>query len=428
MTQVLQAIRGMNDVLPDQAAVWKTFETAVAEVLEAYGYQSIRMPLVESTDLFVRSIGEVTDIVEKEMYTFVDALNGERLTLRPEGTASCVRAVNQHHLLYDGPKRLWYSGPMFRHERPQKGRYRQFHQIGVEALGFEGAELDAEHIMILQRLWKRLGLEGIRLELNSIGDYHDRVAYRTALIHHFEAHKSALGEEESRRLHTNPMRLLDSKNPDMAEVVARAPSMQDFLGEAARKHIETLEGYLTSLHIPYVLNTRLVRGLDYYNRTVFEWTTQDLGAQATVCGGGRYDTLIEQLGGKPAPACGFAIGVERILLLLEQQHRVVPAKCPDIYVVHQGEAALSIALRLAEQWRDAGHTVVVHSPAGSFKSQMKKADQSGASWAAILGESECAEGKVTLKSLRGEAGQVGQQQTLSEVEALQSLQTWGRSS
>ncbi len=418
MNQALQAIRGMNDVLPEQAALWATFEQAARQVLNAYGYQPIRMPLVEPTELFVRSIGEVTDIVEKEMYTFVDGLNGERLTLRPEGTASCVRAVVQHHLLYDGGKRLWYTGPMFRHERPQKGRYRQFHQIGVEALGFEGPELDAEHLMMIHRLWQALGLTGIQLELNSIGDYHDRVAYRTALIHHFEQHRGALGEEELRRLHTNPMRLLDSKNPAMAEVITAAPNLQDFLGEEAREHFSAVCRYLDAVNIPYVINSRLVRGLDYYNRTVFEWTTRDLGAQATICGGGRYDGLVEQLGGKPAPACGFGIGIERVLLLIEQQQRIQAQPAVDVYVLHQGPSALETALTVAEEVRSAGLSALVHSPAGSLKSQMKKADASGAHFAAILGESECANGTVTIKPLRGQALE---QTTLPQADAVAFL-------
>lgn len=405
MSQTLQAIRGMNDILPPAAEQWEQFEAIVRDWLAAYGYRPIRMPLVEPTPLFARAIGAVTDIVEKEMYSFTDALNGEQLTLRPEGTASCVRAVLQHNLLYDGPKRLWYMGPMFRHERPQKGRYRQFHQVGAEALGFAGPDIDAEQILMCARLWDDLGLTGLRLELNTLGEASERARHRNDLIAHFERHADALDEDARRRLHSNPLRILDSKNPAMQPLIEAAPRLLDYLGEASLKHFEGVQRVLREMGVPYRINPRLVRGLDYYNLTVFEWVTDDLGAQGTVCAGGRYDGLIAQLGGKPAPACGFALGIERLMALLEAQDGLPQAPAPDVYLVHQGEAAQRLAFRVAEQLRDLGCDVLMHMGGGSFKSQMKRADASGAWLALIIGEDEAAANEVSLKPLREEGAQ-----------------------
>jgi len=400
MSQTLQAVRGMNDILPDEAELWEQFEELVRDWLRAYGYRPIRMPLVEPTPLFSRAIGEVTDIVEKEMYSFEDSLNGEKLTLRPEGTASCVRAVLQHNLLYDGPRRLWYTGPMFRHERPQKGRYRQFHQVGVEALGFAGPDVDAEQILMGARLWDDLGLEGIRLELNTLGQADERARHRADLITYLEQHEARLDAEAKRRLHSNPLRILDTKNPDMQDIVEAAPKLIDYLGEESLKHFEGVQNLLKDAGIPYKINPRLVRGLDYYNLTVFEWVTDQLGAQGTVCAGGRYDGLVGQLGGKPAPACGFAMGVERLLALWKDQGNEHEKPAPDVYVVHQGEAAARHAFRTAELLRDAGFAVHLHCGGGSFKSQMKKADASGATLAAVIGDDEAAANEVSLKPLR----------------------------
>ncbi|MGE5468584.1 MAG: histidine--tRNA ligase [Ignavibacteria bacterium] len=405
MSQILQAIRGMNDILPPEAELWEQFEEQVRDWLRAYGYRPIRMPMVEPTPLFARAIGEVTDIVEKEMYSFTDSLNGEQLTLRPEGTASCVRAVLQNNLLYDGPKRLWYMGPMFRHERPQKGRYRQFHQVGVEALGLPGPDIDAEQIVMCARLWDDLGLTGIRLELNSLGQPEERARHREELIAYLGRHADKLDADAQRRLHTNPLRILDTKNPHMQEIVEGAPKLIDFLGEESLKHFEGVQALLRDAGIPSRINPRLVRGLDYYNLTVFEWVTDELGAQGTVCAGGRYDGLVGQLGGKSAPACGFAMGIERLLALWRDQGNKHTAPAPDVYVVHQGERADSLAFRAAERLRDAGFAVHFHCGGGSFKSQMKKADASGAMLAAIVGEDEAAASQVTLKPLRDQAEQ-----------------------
>ncbi len=406
MSQTLQAVRGMNDILPDDAEIWEYFEGIVRDWLTSYGYRPIRMPIVEPTPLFKRAIGEVTDIVEKEMYSFEDALNGEHLTLRPEGTASCVRAAIQHNLVAaGGPQRLYYHGPMFRHERPQKGRYRQFHQIGVEAIGFSGPDVDAEHIMMCARLWDDLGVEDLALELNSLGSAEERGAHRAALIAYLEQHRDRLDEDGKRRLHTNPLRILDTKNPDLQAIVEEAPRLADFLGEESRAHFAAVQVFLKDAGIPYRINHRLVRGLDYYNRTVFEWVTTRLGAQGTICAGGRYDGLVEQLGGKPQPAAGFAIGIERLLALwLEcggEGERVVP----DAYLVHVGEAAQRLAFRAAEALREHGFAAVLHCGGGSFKSQMKKADASGAPVAVVIGEDEAAAGEVGLKPLRGPGGQ-----------------------
>jgi histidyl-tRNA synthetase len=400
MSKGIQAVRGMNDVLPDEAAWWRDFEARVEPWLERYGYRNIRMPLVEHTQLFRRAIGEVTDIVEKEMYTWRDELNGEDLTLRPEGTASCVRAVIEHNLLYDGPKRLWYAGPMYRHERPQKGRYRQFHQYGVEALGFAGPDIDAELIVMCARLWRELGLGDIRLELNTIGSSEERARYRADLVRHLETHVDRLDGDARRRMHTNPLRVLDSKNPQVQEVVAGAPSLMGYLGEASLAHFEGLKRLLEAAGVPFVLNPRLVRGLDYYNLTVFEWVSNALGAQGTVCGGGRYDGLFAQIGGKPAPAAGFAMGNERLIALLREQSAERQLRVPDAYVVSQGDDTLPYALVLAEELRAAGYAVVQHAGGGSFKSQLKRADVSGAWIALIVGEEEVRAQQVAVKPLR----------------------------
>ncbi|MGF6532132.1 MULTISPECIES: histidine--tRNA ligase [Paraburkholderia] len=406
----LSGVKGMNDILPQEAGLWEFFETTVKSMLRSYGYQNIRTPIVEHTQLFTRGIGEVTDIVEKEMYSFTDALNGENLTMRPENTAAVVRASIEHNMLYDGPKRLWYVGPMFRHERPQRGRYRQFHQVGVEALGFAGPDADAEIIMMCQRLWDDLGLTGIRLEINSLGLAEERAAHRVELIAYLEKHMGVLDEEAKRRLYTNPLRVLDTKNPAMQEVAQNAPKLIDFLGDASRAHFEGLQRILKSNNLPFKINPRLVRGLDYYNLTVFEWVTDKLGAQGTVAAGGRYDPLIEQLGGKPTAACGWAMGVERILELLKEENLVPEDEGCDVYVVHQGDTAREQAFIIAERLRDTGLDVILHCSAdgqtASFKSQMKRADASGAAFAVILGEDEIASGTVGVKPLRN-AGQDG---------------------
>ncbi|GAB4171691.1 MAG: histidine--tRNA ligase [Rhodocyclaceae bacterium] len=403
MTQPLQAVRGMNDVLPEEAERWEAFEAIVRDWLAAYGYRPIRLPVVEATPLFARAIGEATDIVEKEMYSFVDSLNGESLTLRPEGTASCVRAVLEHNLLYGGPQRLWYSGPMFRHERPQKGRYRQFHQFGVEALGLAGPDVDAEHIVMCARLWKDLGIEGIRLEINSLGAVEERRRHREELISYFEGQLERLDADAKRRLYSNPLRILDSKNPHMRPIVDAAPKLVDHLGEASRAHFEGVKRILDELGIGYTVNPCLVRGLDYYNLTVFEWVSGELGAQGTVCAGGRYDGLVEQLGGRPAPACGFALGVERLLALWSAAQRGKVG--PDVFLVHQGRRADLRAFSIAEQLREDGYSVILHCGEASFKSQMKRADASGALIAVIVGEDEVEAGEATVKPLREAQGQ-----------------------
>lgn len=401
MSQTLQAIRGMNDILPPESERWESFEAILRDWLFAYGYRPIRTPIVEPTPLFARAIGAVTDIVEKEMYSFVDALSGEQLTLRPEGTASCVRAVLQHNLLYDGPKRLWYMGPMFRHERPQKGRYRQFHQVGVEALGYAGPDIDAEQIIMCARLWEELGIAGeIRLEINTLGDLAERAQHRAELVAYFERHLDLLDEDSRRRLHSNPLRILDSKNPALQSLIETAPKLIDHLGAESLAHFEGVQRLLKDAGIAFRINPRLVRGLDYYNRTVFEWVTDRLGAQGTVCAGGRYDGLIAQLGGKAAPACGFALGIERLLGVLAEANDLPSAPAIDVYLVHQGEAALRLAFRAAEMLRDVGISVLTHMGGGSFKSQMKRADASGAQLALIIGEDEAEKEEVTVKPLR----------------------------
>ncbi len=406
MTEKIQAIRGMNDILPEESHLWEFFEDNVSDWLRAYGYRALRTPILEKTDLFVRSIGAVTDIVEKEMYTFVDELNGESLTLRPEGTASCVRAAIEHNLLYPGPQRLCYWGAMFRHERPQKGRYRQFHQVGVEALGFAGPDIDAEHIVMCARLWRRLGLDGIELQLNTLGAPEARARYRTRLVKYLEQHLDALDEDSKRRLHSNPLRVLDSKNPALQSLIAGAPRLAEDLDEVSLRHFEQLQALVRAAGVAFEINPRLVRGLDYYNSTVFEWVTDRLGAQGTVCAGGRYDGLIEQIGGKPAPACGYAMGVERLLAMIADSGSVVPRRVPDVYLVHQGESADRYAQRVAEQLRDAGASVVFHCGGGSFKSQMKKADACGARFALIVGDDEALAQEITVKPLRDMAQQV----------------------
>ena len=401
MSNALQAVKGMNDILPDEAGLWLWFEDVVRDWLESYGYRNIRMPIVEPTALFKRAIGEVTDIVEKEMYSFEDSLNGDQLTLRPEGTASCVRAVLQHNLLYNAPQRLWYTGPMFRHERPQKGRYRQFHQVGVEALGFAGPDIDAEMILMCARLWRKLGIRDVSLQLNTLGDAASRQRHREKLIAYFERHKDALDADATRRLYSNPLRILDSKNPVMQSIIADAPRLMDELDEEALSHFAEVQAILQRHGVAYEINPRLVRGLDYYNRTVFEWVTSRLGAQGTICAGGRFDGLIEQIGGKPQPACGFAMGIERLLALLQEDGMLLPPAVLDVYLVHQGEQASALATVVAEQMRDAGLKVSLHCGGGSFKSQMKKADGSGAACAVIIGDDEAVANEVTLKPLRG---------------------------
>lgn len=397
-------IKGMNDVLPADAPVWDLFENTVESVLKSYGYQQIRTPIVEETALFARGLGAVTDIVEKEMYSFEDALNGDQLTLRPESTAGVVRAVLEHNLTYDGPKRLWYKGPMFRHERPQRGRYRQFHQIGAEAIGFTGPDVDAELIMLCQRLWDDLGLTKIRLELNSIGDAEERSRHRADLIAYFERHLELLDSDAQRRLHSNPLRILDTKNPAMQEMVNGAPKLLDYLGAESLAHFEGVQKILKHNNIPFTINTRLVRGMDYYNRTVFEWISDELGSQGTVCGGGRYDPLVEMFGGRPTPACGFAMGVERLIELVKARGGLGTQKQCDVYLVHQGEDAMLQAFVLAETLRNAGLDVILHcSPANagsSFKAQMKRADASGATFAVLVGEDEIARNEAAVKFLR----------------------------
>ena len=402
----IQAIRGMNDVLPDAARLWERFEDTVRAWLRAYGYRNLRTPILEKTELFVRSIGEVTDIVEKEMYTFVDALSGESLALRPEGTAACVRAVIEHNLLYGGTQRLWYGGPMFRHERPQKGRFRQFHQIGVEALGFPGPDIDAEHLVMCARLWRALGIDGVELDLNTLGDAQSRGRYRQRLVKYLERHEGGLDADSKRRLRANPLRVLDSKNPEMAEVIAGAPKLADDLDEESLKSFEALQELLRGGGVSFRINSRLVRGLDYYNGAVYEWVSGRLGAQNAVCAGGRYDTLVEQIGGKPTPACGFALGIERLLDLMKDGGGGPDTAGPDVYLVRQGATAERFGARVAEQLRDGGLAVVLHCGGGNFKSQMKRADASGARYAVIVGDDEAGAGVVSIKPLREAAQQV----------------------
>ncbi len=403
----LTSVKGMNDILPPDSARWEWLEQTVRALMARYAYRNIRTPIVEPTALFVRGLGEVTDIVEKEMYCFEDRLNGEQLTLRPENTAGVVRAVNEHNLLYEGGKRLYYMGPMFRHERPQRGRYRQFYQIGAEALGYGGPEVDAELILLAQSLWEALGLSGIRLELNSLGQPDERKAHRAALITHFEQHAEVLDDDAKRRLHSNPLRILDTKNPAMEPVVASAPRLLDFLGEGSLAHFNAVRAILDANGVAYSVNTRLVRGMDYYNLTVFEFITTQLGAQGTICGGGRYDYLIGQMGGKPAPAVGWALGVERVLELIKASDSPPPDLVPDAYAVLPHASVLPRAVRLLQALRAAGISIQMHAApsaetTASMKSQFKKADASGARYALVFGQDEVARGEVGVKPLRGD--------------------------
>ena len=414
MSAKIQAIRGMEDVLPDQSPLWQKLEDCARRVFEQYGYRNMRTPIVEPTALFVRGLGEVTDIVEREMYVFEDR-NGESLALRPEATAGVVRSAVEHNFLYNGPLRVWTVGPMFRYERPQKGRSRQFHQFDVEALGFAGPDVDAEQILMLSRLWKSLGIAKVELQVNSIGDAADRKVHLEKLIAYFEKHAALLDEDAKRRLHTNPLRILDSKNAAMQSMIEGAPRLLDHLGEGAAQHFAGLKVLLDEAGLAYRVNPRLVRGLDYYNRSVFEWVSPEIGAQSTIAGGGRYDALFAQLGGKPTAACGFGMGIERVLLALQAAGVEAPSG-PDVFVVHAGEAAEVAAWKASERLRDAGLAVVL-GQGGSFKSQMKKADASGARFAVILGDDEVSAQKVTVKPLRGE----GEQRTLTVPEAIEQI-------
>lgn len=399
----LRGIKGMHDVLPAQATHWLWLEDKLRSLLARYGYQNLRTPVVEPTALFVRGLGEVTDIVEKEMYSFEDRMNGDQLTLRPEATAGMVRAINEHNALYGGPLRVWQIGAMFRHERPQKGRSRLFHQLDVEAFGFAGPDVDAEIILMLRALWRELGLveeQDVRLEINSLGQIEERLAHRAALIRHFEAHAELLDEDARRRLRSNPLRILDTKNPAMGDVVESAPQLLDFLGPASLQHLSEVRAVLDAAGLAYRLNPRLVRGMDYYNLTVFEWITPHLGAQSTVCGGGRYDQLIEQLGGKPAPGIGFGLGMERLLLLLEAVGRLPPSSGPDAYAVVTSVQDLPRVVPVLESLRAAGVCVLMNAGGGSMKTQFKRADQSGARVALVFGPDEMARGEVAIKPLR----------------------------
>jgi len=414
----ITAVKGMNDVLPPDSAAVEWLENIVRSLMARYAYRNIRTPIVERTPLFVRGLGEVTDIVEKEMYSFEDRLNGDPLTLRPEATAGVVRAVVEHNMLYDGAKRLYYIGPMFRHERPQRGRYRQFDQIGAEAIGFSGAEVDAELILLAVALWKELGLTDVRLELNSLGQPQERLEHRKALIEYFEKHGDVLDEDAKRRLHSNPLRILDSKNPAMQAVVESAPRPLDYLGEASKAHFNALKTILEVNGVAYTVNPRLVRGMDYYNLTVFEFTTDRLGSQGTVCAGGRYDYLVEQLGGKPAPAVGWALGVDRVLELVKEQGLASVAPTPDAYAIVPDVSALPLVLRTLQALRAAGVSVQMHASSGdtmgSMKSQFKRADSSGARFALVFGADEMAMNLVTIKALRdGSGNQVTQ--SLSDI-------------
>lgn len=399
MSKVIQAIRGMNDITPGISAVWQTLEDIVKKTVACYGYQELRFPIVEKTELFARSIGEVTDIVEKEMYSFEDR-NGDSLTLRPEGTAGCVRACIENGLLHNQTQRLWYTGPMFRHERPQKGRYRQFHQVGVEAFGMQGPDIDAELIIMSARIWKQLGLNDLELQINSLGSVESRRVFRDILVDYFSKHQSALDEDSQRRLHSNPLRILDSKNPDMQELIEKAPKLQDHLDQESIEHFKGVKSLLDKVGIAYHVNPRLVRGLDYYNKTVFEWVTTQLGAQGTVCAGGRYDGLVEQLGGKPVAAAGFALGIERLVELVQNNLNLDVA--PHAYFVIASDEAVAIGMQISESLREKlpNLRLLVHCGGGSFKSQFKRADKSGASVALILGDDELANNTVSVKYLR----------------------------
>ncbi|HDZ9511687.1 TPA: histidine--tRNA ligase [Vibrio cholerae] len=418
MAKTIQAIRGMNDCLPTQSPLWQKVEGVVKNVISAYGYSEVRMPIVEMTHLFSRAIGEVTDVVEKEMYTFEDC-NGDSLTLRPEGTAGCVRSGIENGLLYNQEQRLWYMGPMFRHERPQKGRYRQFHQCGVEVFGLDGPDVDAELIMMTARLWRELGIaQHVRLELNSIGSLEARANYRTALIDYLEQYQNVLDEDCKRRMYTNPLRVLDSKNPDVQAILGDAPQLSDYLDAESKQHFAGLCELLDAAGIEYTVNQRLVRGLDYYNRTVFEWITESLGSQGTVCGGGRYDGLVEQLGGKPTPAVGFAMGLERLVLMMETLGNTDVRRSVDVYMVTAGEGTMMAGMKLAEQLREQvpGLRVMTHFGGGNFKKQFKRADKVGAAIALVLGEDEVAAQTVVVKDLAG-----GEQNTVAQAEVAKLL-------
>ena len=417
----IAGIKGMNDMLPEETPLWEKFEAAARDVALSYGYRQVRTPILESTSLFCRGIGEVTDIVEKEMYSFEDSLNGEKLTLRPEGTSAIVRSAIEHNLTYNAPQRLWYFGPMFRHERPQRGRYRQFYQFGCEALGFAGPDVDIELLSMTARLWKNLGISA-SLELNSLGAAEERAKHREALITYFQEHADLLDEDAKRRLLTNPLRILDTKNPAMQEMVNAAPRLIDFLGEDSLNFLKKLEKGLEALGINYKINPRLVRGLDYYNHTVFEWVTDKLGAQGTICGGGRYDPLIEILGGKPTPAVGFAMGAERVIELIKEEKGTVTAPYAKVYIVHQGGDTEIAARAIGEKLRDAGLKVIVHAGSTSFKSQMKRADASLATWVVIAGEGEIAAGEVSVKRLRSpEGAQVFEEQKRVQINEIETI-------
>ncbi|MDR2332188.1 MAG: histidine--tRNA ligase [Burkholderiaceae bacterium] len=411
----------MNDILPPESARWEWLEEKVRNLMERFAYRNMRTPIVEPTALFVRGLGEVTDIVEKEMYSFEDKLNGEHLTLRPEATAGVVRAVVEHTMLYEGGKRLYYMGPMFRHEKPQRGRYRQFHQVGAEALGFPGAEVDAELILLANSLWEEIGLQNVELQLNSLGQPEERKAHRSALIAYLEQNVDALDEDARRRLYSNPLRILDTKNPAMQDLVNAAPRLFDFLGEASLKHFDTVKAILDANGVKWTMNPRLVRGMDYYNLTVFEFVTTQLGSQGTICGGGRYDYLIEEVGGKPAPAVGWALGAERVLELLKEQGSQVPALVPDVYAIVPDAGSLPQVIAALQKLRAAGVSVQMHTSSGegmgSMKSQFKKADASGARFALVFGADELARGAVTVKSLRDGEGRQSEQ-------SLDAIGTW----
>jgi len=417
MAKNIQSVRGMRDILPDQSASWQHIENTARQLFNSYGYKELRTPIIEPTDLFVRTIGEVTDIVEKEMYTFQDR-NDDSLTLRPEGTAGCVRAGIQHGLLHNQQQRIWYTGPMFRHERPQKGRYRQFYQAGIETYGIATPDIDAEVIAIGARLWKLLGIDmsAVRLEINSLGSNEARDHYRTILIDYFSQHEDQLDEDSKRRLHKNPLRILDTKNPAMKTLVANAPDLLDYLDDESKTHFEGLKQRLDSMGVAYQINSRLVRGIDYYNRTVFEWITEELGAQGTICAGGRYDGLVKQIGGRETPACGFGIGLDRLQLLLEEKNTVIPNQYPHAYFVLLGEKAELSGLTVAETIRNNHPSLrlLVNGGSGSFKSQLKRADKSDASYAFIIGESEAEAGEITIKPLLADSQQITEQVTLSQ--------------
>ncbi|AUR51731.1 histidine--tRNA ligase [Aquella oligotrophica] len=415
MGQKITGIKGMNDILPEQSKNWLWIEEELRNWLIKYGYNNIRTPILEDTALFVRSIGEVTDIVEKEMYSFTDSLNGDKLTLRPEGTAGTLRAVLEHSLLYNATQKLWYIGPMFRHERPQKGRYRQFHQLGVEALGFQGPDIDAEIIVMLNDLWHRLGLKNVELHINCLGNAEERLNHRNALIGYFENNQGLLDEEAKRRLHSNPLRILDTKNPNMQDLVTNAPRLIDYLGDQSLAHYNGWKNYLDNMQISYVENPRLVRGLDYYNLSVFEWISSDLGAQSTICGGGRYDPLIVELGGKDNYAIGFAIGIERLLMVLEANNKLPDENVTDIYVVNEGAGTDVAAFKIAHQLRSLGFKVIQNFGGGSFKSQFKKADNSKARVTLVLGENEVKSRQVVLKCMATQKQEVISTDNLSDI-------------